>query len=651
MWTKAQHWWRGLSRRRRLGALCAALLGLGGLLPWSGQLICRLAFAPVAIFLLWRAAKWLLQLCIWRLRYRLLVTYIFIGLVPIVLISVLAVTATEMLTQQISAYLAGRELDRRLNALDGLAATLEAEPDRDTSAALARLLPYYEQHFPGLHVLIESNGLIRRPETANLPPLAANWPAHTGIVQRKGEFFACARRVSGHRRVTLAAPLTADWLSELLPGLGDVRLGLFSDNPFSEGVRSHTRSGKTHLPPPVNRFDRAVVWGTARVVRQWDQPNKNEPGLLTVSTRPSALYHLLFDSTPENVGPIPSNVLSIVFAIFAAVLIVMEAISLLIGVSLTRTITGTVHELYAGTQRIMEGNFHHRIRVKGKDQLADLGRSFNDMTARVEELLAIAKEKERLQTELAIASEVQLQLYPKKAPALPGVLLTACNSPARMVSGDYYDYQLLDPQTIAIALGDVAGKGISAALLMANIQSSLRTQLHYGLERAAAAGSTGSVPRPQISTSALVSQLNQQLHAHTSPEKYATFFLGLYDHTSGVLTYTNAGHLPPLLFRDGTATPLEINGMVVGAFPFADYTESRLSLQPGDLVVWFTDGITEPENHYDEMFGEERLTEIILKSLHRSNDEIVANVMHAVKDWTGSPELQDDMTLLLLRKN
>jgi sigma-B regulation protein RsbU (phosphoserine phosphatase) len=144
--------------------------------------------------------------------------------------------------------------------------------------------------------------------------------------------------------------------------------------------------------------------------------------------------------------------------------------------------------------------------------------------------------------------------------------------------------------------------------------------------------------------------LNQQLYADTAPEKYATFFLGVYDEDTNTLIYTNAGHLPPILIRNGEASPLEVNGMVVGAFPFAKYGESRLVLQPGDLLVFYTDGVTEPENAYGEMFGEDRLVELVLRNAECGGSQIVTAVTDAVREWTGSDELQDDMTLLLVRQ-
>jgi len=315
-------------------------------------------------------------------------------------------------------------------------------------------------------------------------------------------------------------------------------------------------------------------------------------------------------------------------------------------VSLSRRITRAVNQLYEGTRRVIHGDFRHRIPVRTSDQLGELAESFNQMTGNLERLLSVEKEKERLQTEIEIAREVQTELYPKTAPPNCGLRLTVRCDPARMVSGDYYDYEEIANGKVAFAIGDVAGKGISAALLMATLQAALRAQLSQYQPTRDNECSRG----PELDTASLVSQLNQQLYAHTSPEKYATFFFALFDEKSCRLTYTNAGHLSPLLFRNGDVVPLDSNGTVVGAFPFAKYDESCLNIDKGDLLVCYTDGITEPENAYGEMFGEERLIDLVKKHAHRDDQEIVGNVLEAVRSWTGSPELHDDMTLLLARQ-
>ena len=242
-------------------------------------------------------------------------------------------------------------------------------------------------------------------------------------------------------------------------------------------------------------------------------------------------------------------------------------VSLWAGIKLTRTITGAVHELYEGTQHVREGDFSYRIPVKGNDQLAELGGSFNTMTENLGRLIVVAKEKERLESELAIARDVQNQLFPKDVPFTKSLELKGVCSPARMVSGDYYDFMALPNDGLAFAIGDVAGKGISAALLMATIQSTMRTQL------SAANGS----PLVRLSAAKMVATLNRQLYATTSPEKYATFYFALYDEALHTLTYTNAGHLAPMLLRGSDLQMLDSTGTVVGAFPVA-----RLRREDGD---------------------------------------------------------------------
>jgi phosphoserine phosphatase RsbU/P len=242
-----------------------------------------------------------------------------------------------------------------------------------------------------------------------------------------------------------------------------------------------------------------------------------------------------------------------------------------------------------------------------------------------------------LQSELQIATEVQAQLFPKDMPKLTTMHLTGVCRPARMVSGDYYDFFCLQDKKVALAIGDVAGKGISAALLMAAIQSIMRAQLNHV--------DTGGC----IDTSRVVSLLNRQLYASTSAEKYATFFFGIYDEESRVLSYTNAGHLPPILVSGGTSTLLEVTGTVVGAFPMVKYEEKRLTLKPDDLLVAYTDGIEEPENEYGEQFGEDRLRELLLRHQQLEMKELIAKVMDAVVLWTSAEEMPDDMTILAAR--
>ena len=419
---------------------------------------------------------------------------------------------------------------------------------------------------------------------------------------------------------------TAQLLSELAPDLGDVVL-MDADNgiviDLTPSKRSRGLPRNRRLPPAFNRLDIEVAGFTPLAI-------SNRNYLLAIFTRPSAVFKKLFGISVEG-----QQIYQYLFLAIGGAFLTFLLISVIIGVRITQTITSAVHHLYEGTERIKEGDLAYRIPVKGDDQLAELGNSFNRMAHNLERLLEVEKEKERLSSELEIARHVQSGLFPKTAPHMKSLMLSGICRPARMVSGDYYDYLLVDDKHMAVAIGDVAGKGISAALLMASMQSVMRSQL---------------MESRQVSPRQLVGLLNRQLYANTTPEKYATFCFGLYDEITGVFTYTNAGHLQPLLIRGGDAVRLDVTGTVVGAFPAIRYEEKQIQLVGGDLLVAYTDGITEPENAYGEMFGEERLVEVVMRHHNAETDEIIARTMEAVKEWATSPEQEDDMTMIIARR-
>jgi phosphoserine phosphatase RsbU/P len=396
------------------------------------------------------------------------------------------------------------------------------------------------------------------------------------------------------------------------------------------------------VPPAANFLDLTILYGLPMPISVWDDPAAEESALLGMRTRISGVLNLLFNQQQWR----EQTSLLELLILLAIIFILVEVLAAFVGISMTRTITGAMHNIYEGTLRVREGDLAHRIEVKGHDQLAELGRSFNAMAENLERLLRSEKERQRMQAELEIAREVQAQLHPREAPALGSLRLASVCNAARMVSGDYYDYQAVSDRHLAIAIGDVAGKGISAALLMATLQSAMRSQLRHCMDAALTNG--GGLP--EVSTAQLVANLNQHLYTSTAPEKYATFFFSLYDDETGRLSYTNAGHLAPLLVRAGTVVPLDVNGTVVGAFPNVPYDESQILLEPGDLLVCYTDGITEPENEYGEMFGEQRLIELLCEHGGREPGEVAAAVVDAVRRWTSSSELQDDITLVVAKK-
>ena len=374
---------------------------------------------------------------------------------------------------------------------------------------------------------------------------------------------------------------------------------------------------------------------------------------LAGTTRLSTIYSYLTDSMELWTGLI-GTFLVVVAGAFAVVIL----IALLIGIRLTRTITYSVANLYRATQHVNRGDFEHRIQVRERDQLASLQTAFNSMTESLQRLIAEQKEKERLQSELEIAHEVQEQLFPRNVSGTQTLEVHGICHPARIVSGDYYDFLTYGPDQMGIAVGDISGKGISAALLMATIHSAVRAyeqEQAVSLEAASGYGTTGRAstisthPAPP-SPAHMLWLLNRHLFRSTQPEKYATLFLGFYDGDTRRLTYSNAGHLAPILLgKNGSVRRLEAGGMVVGLFDNMEYQEETVEIHPDDIFISFSDGMTEPENEFGE-FGEERLIEAIVANRHLSLDRISAQAVAAVKDWIGAVEQPDDITLVLARR-
>jgi sigma-B regulation protein RsbU (phosphoserine phosphatase) len=384
-------------------------------------------------------------------------------------------------------------------------------------------------------------------------------------------------------------------------------------------------------------------------------PGPPAGALASVRTRPSVLYTHLFAALGDLARGVEYILLGIL--IFFAVI---ELVALIIGTRMTRTVTGAVAQLYDATKHVDHGDFSHRIPVKSADQLSQLSLSFNSMTESIEKLILEQKEKQRLEGELAIAQEVQAQLFPRQVTELESLEVHGFCRPARTVSGDYYDFLTASSHKLILAVGDISGKGISAALLMATIHSAVRAysveslpQMREPVAVGAVAG-TGRIMAAwpegiEVSPGALLGLLNHQLYESTPPEKYATLFLGIYDGRYHKLTYSNGGHLPPILIgRDGAVRRLEAGGTVIGLFDNMVYDEGAVEMHPGEIFLAYSDGVTEPENDFGE-FGEERLIDLVSANRHLPLLQISQAVTSAVDDWIGDHEQPDDITLVLAR--
>ena len=256
-------------------------------------------------------------------------------------------------------------------------------------------------------------------------------------------------------------------------------------------------------------------------------------------------------------------------------------------------------------------------------------------------LLERMVEEERLRRELLMAAEVQRRLFPESPPTSDAVELAGYCQPARKVGGDYYDFFDFGGGQTGLVVADVAGKGISAALLMSTLQASLRACVADGHPD----GSS------DCELSELVSTLNRLLCQSTGPASYVTFFYAQFDARTRSLGFVNAGHNPPLLVREGgePGERLDLGGPVLGIFEGCAYEQGAVPLQPGDVFVGYTDGVVEALNTRGEEFGERRLRDCIASFSSLTAEEICARVVRRVDEWCAGTPQHDDLTLVVLK--
>ena len=658
------------------GQVCSAL-------RWLALLAAVIATVPY----LYRAIR---DGLLWRLRNKLILTYLLIGLTPVVLFFTLVFLATYVASGQFAVHLAAQHLQLRLDSMGtsdaGLAFALAQRAERgiDPAALLnpdgrpggptprpgfGRQLAIYEDerqlNVPGIAgndrtPLRLANWLRKRQRGGQLKVFAADG----GVL-----YMAVVDRVAAGPDHTITVigsiPVTPAMLNGVAEGLGEVTLlpGLVLEETRRTSSRPETRRTRIvggSRPPSTNLLDGEVGFRSTLSVIDWETGDVRLVPF-TVASRPSVLFEQLFG---EGLTGRITDTVRLVFVLICIVFALLEMFAFYAAMRLTRAMTGSVEDLYAATLSIDSGDLAYRIQVQRDDQLADLCRSFNRMSWSMGRLLDEQKEKERLQSELSIAQEVQENLFPRANLQVPSLELHGICRPARTVSGDYYDFLLFhddqehrrDVTGVGLALGDISGKGISAALLMATLHSAVRAY-RFATEELFTAGSRAATNDESLecgelfeAPSRILALLNRHLYRSTQPEKYATLFLAHYNERSHRLTYSNAGQLPPfLLCADGSVRMLTCGGTVVGLLDNMRYQQETLTLHPGDLLIAYSDGVTEPENDFGD-FGEDRLLDVVRQFRHEPLDVISAEVMRALDAWIGGGEQPGDITLVLARR-
>jgi sigma-B regulation protein RsbU (phosphoserine phosphatase) len=630
---------------------------------------------------------------LWRVRRKLMISYIFIGLFPALLIVAFFLLCGYLLFYNFSAYLVQSRLRALADEASFLAQSSALEIQRgggrDVADIIARRQANAAAEFAGVSIaVVRMNRACADTASPGLPAaavgssLAGPWshaepPAKLpGWINCSGFAGVLAYATARSATQADAADGTRAEATHILiraaafpdsprPGYA-VIVDLPVNEPLTQRLRRETGvelRDVSAMPDPAHGVKpiagRESAAGTPPVssstgggllndlvslfeYRDWAS---GESGTLKVSMQLSVGE--LYDRISSAQGLVGRNFgqgLLLGIFIIGGLFLVIEFVALIAGLALARSITGSVHQLFTGTERVRQGDFTHKIAVTTDDQLGELAVSFNSMTASIEDLLRQAAEKKRLEEELRIAREIQMSLLPQGPFEMRGLSVTALCVPAREVGGDYYDFFRIGERRLGILIADVSGKGTSAALYMAELK-----------------GLMLSLSQIHTSPRALMLAADRIIAANLDARSFITMTYAVLDLDAGTMTYARAGHTP-LMYVPGPGSPLDPHvrilapdGLVLGlnidhGEMFERLLEEHtLELHQGDLALFFTDGISEAMNEADDFFGEGRLGRLIEKHAHLSSDELRERVLREIQAFVGNAPQHDDMTMIFLK--
>jgi len=372
--------------------------------------------------------------------------------------------------------------------------------------------------------------------------------------------------------------------------------------------------------------------------RQWSTEQQGS-AWVTIHAPVGRIYDELAEVNDRLAPGLSADVFLFALVMLAGLFLIVQGSALVFGALLGKSITSAVHELFVGTERVQQGDFTHRIPITSRDQLGELAESFNRMSASIEHLLHVQREKQRLDDELRIARDIQKSLLPIEPPRIAGITFADLCEPAREVGGDYYDFFEIGPRQIGVLIADVSGKGTSAALYMAELKGLMLALSHK--ERS---------PRR------LLIDVNRLLAAHLDNRSFITMTYAIIDLEAATLTLARAGHTPTIVVSAGASHLIAPDGMVLGLrLPGAGERFQQMlkehcqPIAPGDVIVLYTDGITEAMDADGELFGDTALAHVLASQQHLDAAGIRERVLREVKAFVGDAEPHDDMTMVVIK--
>jgi len=672
--------------------LAVSLIGLalGGVPQFFGVVdtVAGLAAACGIAYFLFRLIVVAKRRLLWRVRRKLILSYVFIGLIPALLLVAFSLLCGFLLFYSFSSYLVQSRLralseQARFVAQSG-ALEIQRSDGRDVNGILTLRQANAARDFPDASVALVpvsrtcggAQASSPAAQIAILAPHAAGPWTHVDPPVAIPSWIGCEGFTGvlaySHQRATDGAQDTHLMVRSVAfpdgprPGYAVV-VDLLVNDAIRQQLRRDTGVELKSVTAVPQRKDddakplpgrgggderRGAVSSTTGLLssltsfidyHDWST-GVSGPMSVTSALSVPELYDRI-SAAEGSVGRTLGQGLLIVLFAIGALFLIIEAMALIAGFALAKSLTGSVHALFTGTERVRQGDFTHKIAVRSEDQLGELALSFNSMTASIEDLLRQAAEKKRLEEELRIAHEIQMSLLPQGALVMAGLSVTALCVPAREVGGDYYDFLRLDDHRLGVLIADVSGKGTSAALYMAELK-----------------GLVLSLSEIHTSPRTMLIALNRIIADHLDARSFITMTYAVIDLRARTIAYARAGHTPliyvPGACGDGGPRQVQIlvpDGMVVGlkldnGEMFERHlVEETIPLQPGDLYLLFTDGISEAMNGRDDLFGESRLGRLVETHAHLPSEELRERVLREIAAFVGDAPQHDDMTMILLK--
>ena len=585
----------------------------------------------IAVSLYWItvAVRWTLQKLFWRVGRRLLLSYVLIGALPFILVTVLLLAVGYMIAGVMSHAALRGERQATLGQMESWA----------LEYGLTGKTPTHS--LPTLEIYDTARG-----DAGKLPEWLQT-ASFSGMVRREGKPLLVASRqfaMEGGRRprtIVFIQPIDEYWVEQLEEKGGMIITFDAGEGSQTVVVRGGTEQSEEYDIETDAAFERIfargfalnrVIWADPTALTEWEtgETNRRQQLVTFLSTPVGNLFQFYFGASSGRYMLVLQNVI----AGLVVMLMMIYMFAALFAAVLIFSISRAVNRIEKGTKAVERGDFSYRIRMKPHNQLGEMAQSFDRMTESIASLLSTVAEKERLQSEIEIAATIQRNLLPKEGPQFGGVSFSAHFEPTASIGGDYYDVFNIDKTRLAVAIGDVSGHGLSTGLVMAMVKAAMTTLVEEGADE-----------------TSLFHRLNELVFRSTERRAFMTLGFTIFDLERGLIRHTNAGHLYPYLLREGETTPVAIESP---SFPLGVRHELvtrtvELDLREGDAIVYLSDGIVEAQNDLGDPFGFDQLELLLARLEERSPAAIRDVILDAVAAHSGDRPADDDRTVMVLR--